>query len=136
MYPCKETKTKPFPYPSQSLGTTVYNGRKNLHIYIYRLEVQGVWGYSPRIISPCAEPYSELELDPQISSPLLRRMSCPWLWPHSTVPQSTPLCARWDLGGFFWLMFFFVGGGGFGVKFGEVVIFVVGPVVWEVYHHI
>lgn len=24
-------------------------------------------------------------------------------------------------------MFFFVGGGGFGVKFGEVVIFVVGP---------
>lgn len=35
MYPCKETKTKPFPYPSQSLGTTVYNGRKNLHIHIY-----------------------------------------------------------------------------------------------------
>lgn len=35
MYPCKETKTKPLPYPSQSLGTTVYNGRKNLHIYIY-----------------------------------------------------------------------------------------------------
>ena len=33
-------------------------------------------------------------------------------------------------------MFFFVGGGGFGVKFGEVVIFVVGPVVWEVHHHI
>eukprot|EP00434_Breviolum_minutum_P041879 symbB.v1.2.037257.t1/scaffold5447.1/size27065/2 len=50
------------------------------------------------IISPCAEPYSELELDPQISSPLLRQMSCPWLWPHSTVPQSTPLCARWPEG--------------------------------------
>ena len=31
--------------------------------------------------------------------------------------------------GDFSLFFFFVGGGGFGVKFGEVVIFVVGPVV-------